>query len=240
MINLAISLGLLILVAGGMMFGGVHWALSLPLGLGTGLAAFIFLGRKVQEALEALLTQMQKEVQAGKIDRAIETLKRGFSFKHRHIFVASQLNSQIGMLYYLKKDHDTAFAYLKKGFMKHYVGACMLAIIYYKRKDIAMMKKTMENTIQANKKEAMCRGLYAYLLYQLKEREEAIEVLQKGLKKLPDDQRLSSNLTQLQNNKKMKMKVFGDIWVQFMLERPPRIMQAPPQHMRMKRKAMFR
>ncbi len=240
MINLAISLGILIAVSGGMILGGVHWALSVPFGLGLGLFAFIMLGRRVQTALESLLAQMQREVQANKIDRAIETLKRGFAFKNRHIFVASQLNSQIGMLYYLKKDHDAALGYLKKGFMKHYVGACMLAIIYYKRKDIAMMKKIMENAIQANKKEAMCYGLYAYLLYQLKEKEEAIKVLQRGLKKLPDDQRLSTNLTLLQNNKKLKMKVFGDIWVQFMLERPPRVMQAPPQHMRMKRKAMFR
>ena len=59
-------------------------------------------------------------------------------------------------------------------------------------------------------------------------------------KKLPDDQRLQSNLALLQNNKRMKMKVYGELWVQFMLERAPRLQQAAPPHMRMSRKAMFR
>ena len=240
MLNIAYSLGLALVVAIGLYLLQVHLAISIPIAIVGGFVLFIILGRKVQEALEGVLNQMQKDVQAGKLEKAIETLKRGFAFKNRHIFVESQLNSQIGVLYYLKKDHDTALSYLKKGFLKHYLGQCMMAVIYYKRKDLDTMKKVMENTIQGNKKESICYGLYAYLLYQNKEKEKAIEILQAGMKKLPDDTKLSSNLSLLQNNKKLKMKVYGDIWVQFMLERPPRIMQTQAPHMRMKRKAMFR
>ena len=241
MINIAISLGTAIVLTLLLAMIHVHLAIGIPLGLLVGFALFIFLGRKVQERMEQLMAQMQKDIQAGKIDRAIDTLKSGYSLKHRHILVASQLNSQIGTLYFLKKDHDKALEYLKKGFIKHYVGQGMMAVIYFKRKDYETMKKVLEATIQASKKESICYSLYAYLLYQLKQKDEAVAILQKGLKKLPEDEKLRVNLTQLQNNKKMKMKAYGDLWVQFMLERPPRIMQAPPRHMmRVKKKAMFR
>ncbi len=241
MINIAIAVGIALGLSLLMIIPlGVHPAISIPFGVIAGLAAFIFLGRKVQEALEGVLAQMQRDMQAGKLDRAIETLKRGFAFKNRHIFIGSQLNSQIGMIHYIKKEHDAALDYLKKGFVKHYVGQCMMAIIHYKRKDYDAMKKVMEATVQSNKKESICYGLYAYLLVQLKDKEKAMDILRQGLKKLPNDERLTANLTLLQNNKKMKMKVYGDLWAQFMLERAPRMMQEQPRHMRMSRKAMFR
>jgi len=240
MINIAASLCLAILISAIFMLLSVSGFIAIPFGLVGGFVLFFFLGRKIQEKMEILMAQMQKDVAENKFDRAIETLKRGFAFSKRHIFVAAQLNSQIGVLYYLKKDHDKSMEYLKKGFLKHYVGQGMLACIYYKRKDMENMKSTMEDTIKGNRKEAMVYGLYAYLVYQLKEKDKAIEILQNGLKKLPKDTRLQANLTQLQNNKKMKMKVFGDAWVQFMLERPPRVMQNQPPHARMSKRAMFR
>ena len=183
---------------------------------------------------------MQQHLQDQKFDRAIEVLKGGLVLGNRHFFVAGQLNSQIGMLYYLQKKNDQALEFFKKGFVKHYVGQGMMACVYYKRKDYENMNKAMEDAISSNKKESIVYSLYAYLLYQLKKKNEAIEVLQKGLKKLPDDERLKTNLTHLQNNKKMKMKVYGDLWIQFMLEKPPRIQQQMPSHMRQSRKAMFR
>jgi len=240
MINLAISLGLVVLVAVGMSFLDVSLLLGIPFGLVIGVAAFLFLSRRVQGKLEVIMGQMQKDIQANKLDRAIETLKKGYAFQNQQLFIKGQINSQIGMLYYLKKDNETAFTYLQKGFIRHFIGQGMLAVIHYKRKDFDAMNKVMEATLKANSKESICYGLYAYLLCQTKNTEKAIQVLQQGLKKLPKDQRLSSNLTLLQNNKRMKMKVYGDMWIQFLLERPPRIQQELPPHLRMKRKAMFR
>ena len=241
MINIAICLGIMAVLVALLTFLKVHILLSLPLGLIVGLVVFILLGRKVQEALQGIMAQMQKELQANRIDRAIDILKQGFAFEKRHIFVGSQINSQIGILYYLKKDYKTATEYLTKGFVKQFQGQCMLAIIQFKNKNYDQMKEIMEATIQSNKKESICYALYAYLLVQaLKDKDKAIETLQKGLKKLPDDDRLSANLTNLQNNRKMKMKVYGEIWTQFMLERPPRVVQDAPAHMRMSKKAMFR
>lgn len=240
MINLAICLALATLVTVSMSLLDVSLFLGIPFGLVVAIAAFLFLSRRVQGKLEAIMMQMQKDIQANKLDRAIETLKKGYAFQNQQLFVKGQINAQIGMLYFLKKDHEAALPYLQKGFVRHYIAQGMLAVIYYKRKDYEQMNKVMETTIKANSKESICYGLYAYLLYQTKQPEKAIKILQDGLKKMPNDQRLSSNLTLLQNNKRMKMKVYGEMWIQFMLERPPRMQQELPPHLRMRRKAMFR
>lgn len=243
MINLAISLGAAIAITLIMFFGlGVTLWIDIPFGLMIGLVLFFWLGRKMQVIMENLQLQIQKDLQppSPKFDRAIETLKQGYAYKHRHLFVESQLNSLIGTLYYLKKDHDNAMPYLQKGFFKNFLGDCMLACIYFKRKDYDAMKKTMDQTTSSNKKEPFAHALYAYFLYQLKDKEGAIAKLRKGLKKLPEDEKLLTNLSQLQNDKKMKMKIFGDAWTQLMLEKAPRMMQEPPKHMRMNRRAVFR
>ncbi|MDJ0841245.1 MAG: hypothetical protein QNK37_32335 [Acidobacteriota bacterium] len=245
MINLAAGLGLALVVTllFSMSLGVVLWA-SIPLGLVAGIILFIFLARKVQVELEAIMGRMQRDLQEQKFDRAVETLKSGLALKNRQFFIAGQIHSQIGSIYYVQgqKKYDIALEHLKQGFIKHYVGQGMMACIYYKRKDYDTMKEVMESGIKANKKEAVMYGLYAWLLYQLKDKEKAITVLQDGLKKLPKDERLQTNLTQLQNNKKMKMKVFGEMWTQFMLERPPRVQQEVPKHMQrqMRRRQMFR
>lgn len=243
MINLAISLAIAILLA--LLFmvplGMSAW-LALPFALLVGVVAFVLLGRKVQEKLERIMAQVQRDVQANKLDRAIETLKAGLHLKHRHLFVASQLHAQIGMFYYIKKDYDAALPYLQKGFIRHYISQLMLACIHYRRKQMDEMKSVLKSTLSANKKEPLVYATYAYLLYQTKQKEKAIEILQQGLKKLPKDERLQTNLTLLQNNKRMKMRVFGDMWTQLMLERPPRQMQQQmgPGGGRMSKKALFR
>lgn len=240
MINLAISLGVATLLVVLATLIQVHLLISVPLALLVGFGLFIFLGRKVQVELEAIMRMMQRELQANKMDRAIEVLKQGYALKNRHLFVESQLNSQIGMLYYLKKDWEKAQEYLKHSFVRNFAAQCMLAAIHHRNKDYEACDKVMETTIQANKKESFVYSLHAYFLMQRKERDKAIAVLQKGLKATSNDDRINSNLILIQNNKKMKMKVYGDLWVQMMLERPPRMQQAGHPHQRVSKKAMFR
>jgi len=240
MINIGIGLALWAAVSALCQFGlNMHWILSILLGFAVGLVALIILGRKVQTELENLMAQMQKQAQAGKIDKAIHILKTGFKLKHKQLFVESQLNAQIGMLYYLKKNHDKALPYLKKGFVKHYIAQGMLAAIYFKKNEWEALTEVMDATIKGNKKESIVYALYAYFLTKHKDKDGAILMLQKGLKKLDEDKNLMQNLILLQNNKKMKMRVYGDVWTQFMLERPPKIQQAQPKFARHSKRAHF-
>jgi tetratricopeptide (TPR) repeat protein len=241
MINIGIAVGVMTLIVVLFMAGlQVHWAIALPIGVVAGFVTFFLLARKVQEKLNNLMAEMQRDLQEQKIDRAIQTLERGYSLKWQMPFMERQINSQIGMLHYIKKDLEKARTYLEKGFAKHYIGQGMLAAIYYKDKNLEKCYEAMDVAVAANKKEPFLYGLYAWFLMQQKDKEKATEKLLAGLTKVPSDERLKTNLNLIQNNKKMKMRLFGDMWVQFMLERPPRMQQAPPGHMRMSRKAMFR
>ncbi|MCB1052917.1 MAG: hypothetical protein KDC71_20110 [Acidobacteria bacterium] len=240
MINIAWALGSALLTGILLTVLEMHWAIGLVMGLLVGFVVFFILGRKMQEKLEGIMTNAGKEIQNQKLERAIEVLKSGLIYKNHHIFIEKQLNSQIGMLYYVLKKEEKALEYLSKGFFKAPAAQCMLACIYYKRKDMDNVKKVMEDTVKANAKDSLCYALYAYFLENTKEHEAAIKWVQKGLAKMPNDEKLTTNLILLQNQKKMKMKVYGDVWVQLMLEKPPRIMQEPPKHMRFNKRAMFR
>jgi hypothetical protein len=46
----------------------------------------------------------------------------------------------------------------------------------------------------------------------------AKEILAKGLKKIPGDEKLKDNLDNLEKGKKMNMRTYGDLWFQFHLE----------------------
>ena len=59
------------------------------------------------------------------------------------------------------------------------------------------------------------------------EKQEAIKILNKGLKKLNKDELIQDNLLALQNKKKMKMRAYGDQWRQFMLDKTVIRMQQP-------------
>lgn len=255
MINLAISIAVLLFFALVPKYTlDVSFWLTIPFGLLAGVATFFILGRKVASEMEALMARVQKEMAdinpgqpakaAKKMDRAIEIMKEGFALKNRQLFVSAQIHSQIGMFYYMKgkKFHEEALEHLKEGFYRLHMGQCMMASIYHQRQDYDNVKKVMDVTLKTNKKEAFVYALYAWFHQQNKDKDAAMEILQKGLK-AKKDERLQQQLILLQNNKKLKMRAFGDIWTQMMLERPPRVQQQQqggPPHMRMSRKAMFR
>jgi hypothetical protein len=79
--------------------------------------------------------------------------------------------------------------------------------------------------------------VYAYVLNEMKDREKAVAILNQGLSVCKDDERLLVNRNSLQNNKPMKMKVYGDQWYQFMLERPM-VRQEPPPFARISKRAL--
>ena len=169
-------------------------------------------------------------------DRAVEILKRGFMFEKWQIGVATMLNARIGMLLYmrwmlLKKGGLTeAIPYLEKSRIKGKKGKllgalwpawAMLAVAYYKgKKDLDRAIAVLEDTVAISKKEPLLWSLYAWILWKEKRRDDAINVLARAREILPDDSRLGDNLKALQNNKKMRMKDYGEQWYQFGLEQP--------------------
>ena len=227
MINILISL----LAGSGIFFllfyFGIHWIIGAIVGIITAGGIFFLLAKLIMKKITAIVEASSVELTKGQFSRAIIVLEKGFKYKFRHPFFASQLNSQIGVTYYYKRDFKRAEEYLKKGIASHYIGQCILGILYMKKKDPENMKKAFKAATRASRKESIVWSLYAYCLNTLGKKDEAIEILNKGLKRLPKDENIKANLKALQNNQKMKMRAYKDLWPAFMLEKNIIRQQAP-------------
>jgi len=212
------ALGVVVLLVAMLGFKLAWWG-SLLIGLVVFCIAFFFLSRYISTKLMAILEQAGKDLQGQRFEKAIREMKEALRFGPWQLYVTDQINSQIGMAYYIRRDFSNAFPYLEKSFFKNWAAMGMLAICYMKRQKRDKMEKTFEKAVQWNGKESLLWNLYAYCLAdECGEKSKAIAVLEKGLKKIPGDSAITENLENLQAGRKMKMRSFGDPWYQFHLE----------------------
>ncbi|NLC71937.1 MAG: hypothetical protein GX751_11340 [Desulfuromonadaceae bacterium] len=221
MYNLLISFAVGLVVLAALYFGaGIDLGYAAMATAVVYVASFFILSRVFIKKLTGIMQNAEKDIQAGRTEKAIKTLEEGLKYRNWQLYVASQLHSQIGMIYYLKRDFRTAFDYLQKGFTRNWAGMGMLGICYMKRNKPKEMKKTFEKALNLTKKEPLLWNLYAFCLEKIGEKDKAIAVMEKGIKKTGEDERLKANLAALQEGKRMKMKGYGDLWFQFHLEKP--------------------
>ncbi len=112
--------------------------------------------------------------------------------------------------------------------MQHYIAKAMLGILQWKRGEKKKARETFDLALKTGKKESLLYAVYAYVLVEMGERDRAIETLNRGLGICKGDERLITNRNLLQNGKALKMKVYGEQWYQFLLERPMIRQEAPP------------
>jgi len=195
-----------------------YWWAGLLLALIVFLGSFLLISRVITKKLEAIMEPAMKDIQAQRFDKGIRDLKSALVYAKWQIYVESQINSAIGMVYFVRREFSTAFPYLEKGFFKNWVTMGMLAVTYMKRNKRDLMKETFDKAVLASPKESLLWSLYGYCLNECGENVKACEVLAKGLAKLPGDENLKQNLDLLREGKKMKMKGYGEMWLQFHLE----------------------
>jgi tetratricopeptide (TPR) repeat protein len=226
MYNILISVGAAVVVFLILKFAaGLSWWLSLLIALPVFMGVFYLISRLIMKKVMAVMEAATKDLQAQRVEKCIRELQSAFKYGKWQIYVTGQLNAQIGMIHYMKREFAAAFPYLEKAFFKNWVAMGMLAVSYMKRNKNDKMRDTFEKALQGSPKESLLWNLYAYCLTEIGDTAKAKEVLEKGLKKLPGDERIMHNIEALSEGKKMKMKNFGEMWLQFHLERPSAIMK---------------
>jgi tetratricopeptide (TPR) repeat protein len=227
-INLLLGLGaaLAMIVLSSLL--SIRLWISVPLGLLGGIALFIWLGRKVQNELESIFTRAGELLKKQQFDKAIEVMKEGYRLAPRQFLVKGSIDGQIGVVQYLRKKNEDAEPLLASASMQHYIAKAMLGIIQWKRGEKKKARETFELALKTGKKESLLYAVYAYVLVEMGDRDRAIETLNKGLGICKGDERLITNRNLLQNGKALKMKVYGEQWYQFLLERPMIRQEAPP------------
>jgi tetratricopeptide (TPR) repeat protein len=220
MYNFAISLllSVLVTIVLGILVGLNIW-IATAIGVAVFAGTYILATRYVMKKIGALMETAQRDLQAGRGEKAVKTLQSGFKYAPWQFYIKGQLNAQIGTVLYLKRDFAEAFEYLQKGFVRHWVAMGMLAICYMKRNKPAKMIETFEKATAATRKEPMLWNLYGYCLERVGEKEKAIAAMEKGVKKVGGHELLQANLDALKEGRKMKMLGWGDIWYQFHLEK---------------------
>lgn len=217
-IALCVGLGLIVALALTFGFDVSGWASSL-IGMAVFAGSFYFVSRFVSNKIMVILEQAGRDMQAQRFEKAIREMKDALKFGPWQLYVADQINSQIGMAHYVRREFSAAFPYLEKAFFRNWAAMAMLAISYMKRHKREKMTATFDKAVQWNGKESLLWNLYAFcLVEEYADKTRALEILDKGLKKLPEDPILLENKELLLAGKKIKMRSFGDQWYQFHLE----------------------
>lgn len=229
MYNIIISL-LLGLVTYAVIFlaASLAWWIALLAATVVWLGSFVLISKFIMKKVEAIMSGAMKDLQTQRVtsremqiqlvDRAIKEMQAALQYEKWQVYVGGQVNASIGMLYYIKKDFNAAFPYLEKGFFKNWVTMGMLGVYYLKKNKKEKMKETFEKAVLGSPKESLLWALYAYCLCEAGDLDKAIEILGKGLKKIPGDEQLVLNSALLKDGKKMKMTGYGEMWYQFHLE----------------------
>lgn len=227
MINLLISLAAaaIAFVAVFVPFG---WVAALLPGLAVGVAVYVLLARRTSKQLESAMPEIQKNLVNKRFDQAVAQLEALRPLGKWQFLVTPIVDAQIGMvLYAYKQQPDQAVPYLEKAYAKQWQAKAMLAAHLYKKKDYARMEKVFEEATKQNKKTSLLWSAWAWCEWKRDRKDKALEVLQEAQKHVKDDDRLKTNVLQLQNNKKMKMKGYAEEWWALLLERPPVQMMNP-------------
>jgi tetratricopeptide (TPR) repeat protein len=243
MLSLLISLlaGTLVTVLLLFVFPSLHYAFSILLGTLVFAGVYAIVLRQVMLKINAAVEVAQKDLAANRTEKAIRIIEDvQKKFGPWQFYVKQQMNSQIGSIHYLKRDFSKSFEYLNQGFGRHWVGMAMLAICYMKRTQNSKMIETFEKAVTLTRKEPLLWSLYAFCLEKTGERDKAVKVMERGLKKTKGDERMEENLKLLQDGKKMKMQPYGDLWFQFHLEKTGTLMRLHTKAIQGRRKMVRR
>jgi len=222
------------------LFAEVDYWIAVIAGVIAFAIPFFLITRGIMKKIGELMNIAQRDIQAGRSEKAIKTLESGFKYAKWQFYIKSQVNAQIGMILYIKQDFAKAFDYLQKGFVRHWVAMGMLAVCYMKKQKTSKMIETFEKAVGGTKKEPFLWNLYAFCLEKVGEREKAVSIMEKGLKKVGGNETLQANLEALKEGRRMRMMDYGDIWYQFHLEKPGALIKQQTKAIQGRRKIVRR
>jgi len=122
------------------------------------------------------------------------------------------------MIHYLQLKWDKALPLLKKGKWRNWAAMVCIGCVHYRAKRLDEAWAAFEAAAAVGRKEPMIYVVWATLLTRAGKRTQALEVLTRSEKKLPDSELLKSLRATIANKKKIQPKKFPDSWYQFFPE----------------------
>ena len=182
------------------------------------VVAVIFLMRRVGKMINPVVEEAQRHLSGGRRELALKSLRDGLRFERWHPLLAPQLRTQIGLLLYDQGDIDGAINELARASKRPWESRAFLGCAYFKKREEAKMAKAFEKAVKVGDKDDLSWTVYAWCLVGREKKAEAIEVLKRGIAKIPASERLKTNLELVEGGKKMKVAPYGDRWARFGLD----------------------
>lgn len=190
--------------------------------LAAAIAAWILITRRVGRRVEAMTATIEKHVTAGRVEAAIKALEELRPLGRWQFLFARSLDGQIGSLLYAhRKEFDRARPYLERAHVKVWPARAMLGADHYRRRRYDDMQRVFDHATRHNKKTALLWAAWAWCEWKRGQRDQAISILGRARKHLPNDALIQKNLQALQNLKGMKMNGYRAEWLALHLEKPP-------------------
>ena len=178
----------------------------------------ILMFRRIGKLINPIVEEAQRHIKGGRNDMALKSLRDGLKHKAWHPLLETQLRTQIGLMLYSTGDTDGALEELKRGSSRPWESPAFLGCAHFKKRNEEAMKKAFDKAIKVGDKESLSYTVYAWCLASRGQKDAAVKVLEKGIARLPADQRLKTNLELVQAGKKMKVAPYGDRWAAFALD----------------------
>jgi len=173
--------------------------------------------------LEKKITIIQKELNNKKNFSTSIYLMLLLKKKYRfwYFSVNRIINSQVGLLYYVQRKFRKSYPFLVCVHHNLWVQKIMLAALYFKTKSFTNMEKTFQETADYNAKENIIWSIWAYCKWKSGNLTDAIKILELKKNDLDtEDPKIEKNILLLKQSRKMNMKEYGEMWLQFHLEPP--------------------
>lgn len=209
---------------GGFLLGGYGWGWALFIAMVVFVIAWIVLARRLGGKLQPLMTRVQKQMQDGNLEGAMQSLETLLPMSKWVPMLRGQLLAQMGMLANFSGDQQKAITLLEGASIRSPDARLMLACILYKKGDQKRAFEILHVAAAVNKKHALLHNTYAWMLHKNERSDEAQAVLAKFLKKDATNAPSKDNLLRLQNRTRMTMQAFDMQWYTLGLEHPPQQM----------------
>ncbi|MCA8951832.1 MAG: hypothetical protein KDE27_20145 [Planctomycetes bacterium] len=214
----------LLLGFGGTVLGWWAWGWAILFSIVLFLVSWILLARRFGMKLQPAMARVQKQMEAGMIEPAMDSLEAMLPMAKWVPMLRGQLLANMGVLAYHSGKKERAVELLGGASLRAADARLMLACIHYNDGRIDRALEVLQLTSKIAKKHALLHNTYAWMLHKQGRNDEAQAVLAAFHKRDDKNAPTKDNLLRLQNRQRMSMAAFDMQWFALGLERPPQSM----------------
>ncbi|MFO1076193.1 MAG: tetratricopeptide repeat protein [Planctomycetota bacterium] len=214
----------LALAFGGSLAGFYGWIWATVIALVLFAVSWVLLARYLGQRLQPAMARVQKQMEAGMLDNAMETLDGMLPMGRWVPMLRGQILGHMGMLAYHSGKKERAVELLEGASLRAPDARLMLACIHYKAGKTDKALAILDLAGKVNKKHALLHNTHAWMLHKNGKSDEAQALLAAFLKRDAANAQTKDNLLRLQNRTRMNMQAFDMQWWALGLEQPPQAM----------------